>query len=82
MEAILKYNIFEFDGDLFQQLIGTAMGCRPAPSYTDIYLANRIDKEIRRLSSTLDDETSTTLQLFKIFLDDLFQIFVGSSKKL
>ena len=32
LEIILKYNIFEYDQKLYQQLIGTAMGCRPGPS--------------------------------------------------
>ena len=39
MELILKYNIFEFNEDLYQQLIGAAMGTPPAPFYANIYLA-------------------------------------------
>ena len=31
LDLVLKYNIFEFDGELFLQLIGTAMGTRAAP---------------------------------------------------
>ena len=39
MEAMLKHNIFQFNGDLYQQLIRTTMGSCPAPSYCDIYLS-------------------------------------------
>ena len=38
LEIVLKYNIFEFNKELFIQLIGTAMGSRPAPSYAKIFL--------------------------------------------
>ena len=46
MELILKNNLFEFNGDLFKQLIGTAMGTHPAPNYANIYLTKRIDDKI------------------------------------
>ena len=35
LDLVLKYNIFEFDGELFQQLVGTAMGTRAAPNIAD-----------------------------------------------
>ena len=35
LEIILKYNIFEFNQELFQQLIGTAMGTRVASPYAN-----------------------------------------------
>ena len=31
LEIVLKYNIFEFNSKLFMQIVGTAMGSRPAP---------------------------------------------------
>ena len=31
LDIVLKYNIFEFNQELYQQLIGTAMGTRAAP---------------------------------------------------
>ena len=45
LSLVLKFNIFEFDGKLFQQCIGTAMGCKPAPDYANIFMAT-IDKQI------------------------------------
>ena len=53
MELILKYNIFEFHGGLYQQLIGTAMGSKPAPSYANIYLAKQIDPEVEKWAKNM-----------------------------
>ena len=39
LEIVLKHNIFEFNKDLFIQIIGTAMGSRPAPSYANLFMA-------------------------------------------
>ena len=36
LELILTKNIFEFDGKLFVQNIGTSMGAKPAPDYANI----------------------------------------------
>ena len=52
LELVLKNNIFEFDEELFIQLIGTAMGTRPAPSYANIFMARNIDKNITRIKMT------------------------------
>lgn len=30
LEVVLEYSIFEFNQKLYQQRIGTSMGCRPA----------------------------------------------------
>ena len=46
LEIILKYNIFEFNSDLYLQIIDTAMGTRPAVSYANIFMARRIDNKI------------------------------------
>jgi len=46
LELVLKYNIFEFNQELFLQMIGTAMGTRPAPSYANIFMTRKIDPKI------------------------------------
>ena len=46
LELVLKLNIFEFDNELFLQLIGTAMGTRPAPAYANLFMAKKIDDQI------------------------------------
>jgi hypothetical protein len=46
LEIVLKSNIFEFNSELFLQLIGTAMGTKCAPNYSNIFMARKIDPEI------------------------------------
>ena len=53
LEIILKYNIFEFNDELFLQIIGTAMGTRPAVSYANIFMARRIDEKITALATKI-----------------------------
>ena len=48
LELLLKYNIFEFNGDFFQQIIGTAMGSKPAPPYANIFMSRKIDNPIMK----------------------------------
>ena len=78
MELILKYSIFTFNSDYFQQLIGAAMGSKPIPGYSNIFMAKKIDRIINMLA----DKNENALLLFKRFLDDLFFIFNGNSKQL
>ena len=77
LSLILKYNIFEYDQELYQQLIGFAMGSRPAPACANLFMAKKIDKKIEELAKKFGH-----LEFFKRFLDDLFQIFFGTTKKL
>ena len=81
MEIILKYNIFTFNGDLYKQEIGAAMGSPPIPSYANIFMAE-IDKLIVYVSVKYSENGIMSLQLLKRFLDDIFVIFVGSTRKL
>ena len=52
LELVLKNNIFEFDDKLYRQEIGTAMGCRPAPDYANIFMA-QIDDRILKTAELL-----------------------------
>ena len=69
LELLLNNNIFEFNSELFLQLIGTAMGTRPAPSYANIFMAKKIDPVIKDLANRIDNDP---LCFFKRFLDDIF----------
>ena len=83
MDLVQKLNIFEFhDGQLWKQIIGVAMGIHPAPSFANIYLARRLDGAIRDISEKYGENGQLAFQIFKQFLDDLFQIFRGTSKQL
>ena len=81
MEIVLKHNIFEFNQELFIQLIGTAMGCRPAPSYANIFMAKKIDPEIVKIAQSLIKDKNP-VDTFKRFLDDIFMIYTGSISSL
>ena len=81
LEVVLKHNIFEFNSEFFIQLIGTAMGCRPAPSYANIFMANKIDPAILRLARE-SESGEDPIDLFKRFLDDIFLVYTGSIQSL
>ena len=49
MELLITNNLFEFNEDIFRQLIGMAMGSAAAPSYCDIYLGRRIDPKLEEM---------------------------------
>ena len=74
----MKHNLFEFNGDLYQQLIGVAMGSRPAPSVADNFLARFVDKIILKKAQS----QNSALKVLKRFLDDLFSIYTGSTTQL
>ena len=80
LEIVLKYNIFEFNQELFQQLIGTAMGTRAAPPYANIFLAKVLDGKIWELAERISENKQTFVKLLKRFLDDIFMVVVGSTK--
>ena len=58
------------------------MGIHPAPSFANIYLARRLDEAIRAIAEKYGENGQSAFQIFKRFLDDLFQIFKGTSKQL
>ena len=67
MELILKNNIFEYNEDLFKQLIGAAMGTPPAPSYANIYMARRIDGAIREAALKYGTKENSAIKMLKLF---------------
>ena len=81
LEIVLRYNIFEFNKELFIQLIGTAMGARPAPSYANIFMAKKIDPLIQELAKNVEGGEDPLL-FFKRFLDDIFLVYTGCLKNL
>ena len=44
LQLLLLYNVFEWDGKLFQQLFGTAIGTSCAPPYSCIYMEEVTDE--------------------------------------
>ena len=84
MEAILDNNLFMFNKEYFKQNIGASMGQRPIPSLANIFMARRIDSQIRSLAAKFNklDSNTPALRLLKRFLDDLFLIFEGTTKEI
>lgn len=70
-ELILKNNIFEFNGEFYLQLQGTAMGTKMAPSYANIFMG--------KLEPQLIAQDPTHIQLC---IDDIFIIWTGSNEQL
>ena len=81
MELILYNNIFSFHDSLWIQLIGAAMGSKPVPAYANIFM-DKIYQIIKTLAKQYDEGDQKALQLMKRFLDDIFIIFHGTTKKL
>ena len=79
MKLVLEYNLFTFHDAIFKQLIGVAMGTHPAPPFADIFMARNIDIKITEIATECIE---FTLAFLKRFLDDIFMIFLGSTKNL
>ena len=77
-----EFNIFQFNGELYHQRIGSGMGARPTPPYANIFMATKVDPEIQRIANEMGRDGSMSLKLLKRFLDDLFLIFQGSTQRL
>ena len=64
---VLKNNYFEFNGNLYLQKQGTAMGTRMAPNYAIIYM--------HKIETELLQKTTLKPSFFKRFIDDIFLIW-------
>ena len=83
MEIILQNNYMYFDGEIYRQIRGTAMGTRVAPVYANLVLAYLEDQLFGNLQETFDLETTHhIMEYLKRFLDDLFLIWKGTDEEL
>ena len=64
-EFVLKNNIFEFNGNVKQQVAGTAIGIKFAPSYACIYM-DEVETEI------LKKQELNPLVWFRCMIDMFF----------
>lgn len=46
MQLVLEWNLFTFHNASYLQQVGVAMGTHPAPDYSDIFMARKIDRKI------------------------------------
>ena len=58
------------------------MRIHPAPSYANIYLGRRIDGQIRILGLKYGKDGKSAWLILKRFLDDIFKIFIDTTKQL
>ena len=74
-EVVLNQNYFEFNGSMFRQTQGTAMGTRMAPSYANLFMA-------WLEGPLLSSSGSEDLLLWRRFIDDIFLVWKGTSASL
>ena len=75
MLIVLATNIFEFDGKLYLQKYGTAIGTRAAPTFANLFMG--------WWENLLQEGWSgIKLEFFKRFIDDLFFIWLGTREEL
>ena len=71
---VLKNNFFEFNGDFYQQLRGTAIGTKCAPSYAILFLA--------ALEEKILSEVQWKPWLWWRYIDDVFLVWLHGEEKL
>ena len=70
LTLVLTLNIFEFGDKLFQQLLGTAMGTRVAPTFANIFMA--------MIDSKISNCETENIHFFKRFI---FIIWTGTEEQ-
>ena len=73
-DIVLKCNVFNFDGQIYEQIQGTAMGTRMAPSYANLFM-DRFERAF------LAQEPLQPL-VWKRYIDDIICIWTGTRNKL
>ena len=78
LKVIPENNIFEFNSELYRLNVGAAIGCKPIPSYTNIFMST-IDKKSLEITNASKEGK---IQFFKRFLDDILALWYGSTEEL
>ena len=73
-EIVLKHNYFEFGQDVYQQILGTAIGTKFAPPYANIFMAG-LEEEIFK-------NPKFKPFLWLRYLDDIFCLWTEGVDKL
>lgn len=71
---VLRNNNFEFDGEHFLQILGTAIGTKMAPPYANLFMDE--------LERTLIDGYEKKPHTWFRYIDDIFMIWTAGEKKL
>ena len=75
LDLLLKYNIFEFDDKLYQQLVSTASA---APNIAEFSMRFMDDDIACIRAQSLAVNVFSPLGLYKWFLDDTIMVWLGS----
>lgn len=82
IKTILENNNFQFDGKFYNQIKGTAMGTKCAPTYATLVLGYLEEKLYTKLAE-LDEQFSDYIKAkWKRFLDDCFILWTKSYDEL
>ncbi|CAJ0964871.1 unnamed protein product, partial [Ranitomeya imitator] len=76
LKFILEHNVFIFEGVLYLQLLGTAMGTRVAPSFANLFMG-RFESSSSLSKPVFYDK----IRLYKRFIDDLIIIWKGTEEE-
>ena len=74
LDTILKNNYLSFMDKHFLQLVGTAMGTKAAPPYSNLFIG--------RHKETICEVFIWAFLFWKTFIDDIFMIFLGTTNQL
>ena len=77
LKLVLHKNNFQFNGEHYLQIGGTAMGTKVAPSYANLFMARLEEKLLEKARTDLQVE----LPLYLRYIDDIFFIFPYSETK-
>ena len=83
LTLILEENTFNFDGDTYRQIKGTAMGTKVAPSYANLVMAYLEEKMYDEVGNRFDQMFKEYIvQKWKRYLDDCFIFWTKSQNDL
>ena len=75
LRYVLSFNSFSFNGELYLQNWGTAIGTKAAPTYATIFMAN-LEKKL------LGEWKGVAPEVWKRYLDDILALWTGSKEEL
>jgi hypothetical protein len=82
-EFVLTNNYFQFDGKLFKQIRGTAMGTNGAPPFANLFMLYYELKYIYNSNSQISNVfICENIKFYKRFLDDSLLFWIGSRNDL
>ena len=82
-ELVLKNNFFNFDDQHFQQVKGTAMGTKMAPTYATLTLGYLEELMYQQINENFSEEFSENIKRhWKRYLNDCFIIWSNSDEYL